>query len=56
MDKDYQKLTQYAIKAKNEMLQGSTRARDEYSRLKREQQKTHDERIRDYKKQVGLSY
>ena len=56
MDKDYRKLTDYAIKAKQGMLQGSTRARDEYARLKREQQNTHDERVRDYKKSVGLSY
>ena len=56
MDKDYGKLTQYAIKAKQGMMQGSTRARDEYTRLVREQKNTHDERMRDYKKQSGLMY
>lgn len=56
MDKDYQKLTAHAIKAKNEMMQGSTRARKEYSRLVREQKNTHDERMKDYKKQAGLIY
>jgi hypothetical protein len=56
MDRDYKKLTAHAIKAKNEMLQGSSSARKEYTRLVKEQKNTHDERIRDYKKSVGLSY
>jgi len=56
MDRDYSKLTAHAIKQKERMLQGSTRAKQEYARLVKEQQATHDERMRDYKKQVGLMY
>lgn len=48
MDKDYRKLTEHAIKAKQS-------GRDkEYKQLVREQQQTHSERIRDYKKKIGL--